>query len=224
MNNSKLMQELSTFFCKVVKCKDPERRIVITEGDQGATLKELRLRSTSCGLEKLPSKNLCQGLWRDRHNHDFDCDGIVLLADKDKGEPTLLLVELKSKLTSKSLPKAVEQVVISLLKMHTLFSLCSSYNGILSPVEVLICCSDNSNLMSQMKALSMRCDGHLSSELKLYRSLLGREGEKTKFLLRDVLKVIGWANGWSMPASLLNLELVIQILCSEQKDAIEHSL
>lgn len=221
--NSKLMEELSTFFDKV-KCVAPTRKIVITEEDTGAALKELHLSSASCDLEKLPSGTLCKGLWKDRHTYDLDCDGIVLLADVNKGEPILLLVELKSTLSEKSLFKAVRQVVISLLKMHTLFSLCSSYNGILSPVEILICCSDNSNLMNRMKALSTEHDGHLSSEHKLYRSWLGKEGERTKFLLRDVLNEISWAKGWSIPASLLNLELVIQILCSEGRKAIEYSL
>lgn len=220
--NSKLVKELVDFFNEVKCPAPPARSIIITEQDKGAVLKELHLSRTSGDLEQLPS-GICKGLWNGLHRCDNDCDGIVLLPNACGGDPQLLLVELKSTLSEWSLFKAIQQVVISLLKMHTLFSLCSSYNGILSPVEVLICCSDNSNLMNRTKTLTEH-DGHLSSAQELYRSWLLREGARTKLLLRDVLREIDWAKGWSIPASLLNLELVIQILCSEGEKAIEHGL
>ncbi|WP_455250922.1 hypothetical protein [Porphyromonas sp.] len=220
--NSKLMEELSTFFDKV-KCVAPTRKIVITEEDTGAALKELHLSSTSCDLEKLPSETLCKGLWKDRHTYDLDCDGIVLLADLDKLEPTLLLVELKSTLSEKSLFKAIQQVVISLLKMHTLFSLCGSYNGILSPVKVLICCASNDRMIDWLKNISVENNGHLSNVHKLCRRLLSSEGEE-KFRLEDVLKEISWAQSCSLPVSLLKLELEVQILCSDGEKTIVHSL
>lgn len=218
---SKLAEELSTFFNKVDSVA-PTNNITIEETGHGASLQEVVLKCSSCDLEQLPNE-FCKGLWRDIHNYDYECDGTILVSSPHTSIPQLLLVELKSELKQKQFIKALKQIVISLLKMHSLFSMCDSYKGLSSPVKVLICCSNTANWLKLLQNQSTADDGEPKKENKMFRALLtGSQGQS--FSLADVLNKIKDTHGWCIPSSLLKVHLDIQILCSEGDATLDHSL
>lgn len=217
---SKLAQELTAFF--KMPPVAPTNNIIIEESERSAILQQVTLKCPLCNLEQLPN-DLCKGLWRDIHIYDYECDGIILVSSTHIRPPQLLLVELKSELKQTQFIKALKQIVISLLKMHSHFSICDSYKGISSPVKVLICCSNTANWLKLLQNQSTVGNGKSKKENKMFRALLtGNQGQS--FRLADVLDKIKDTDGWCLPNDLLNIQLDIQILCSEGDASLDHSL
>lgn len=218
---SKLAQELIFFFNKIPKVTSTQR-ITIKEEQDGAVLKKLNIDSTHYQLENLPKESLCEDLWKNKRTHDCNCDGVILITDPTNNSQ-LLLIELKSKLEEEQFTKALTQIIISLLKIHTHFSLCASYEDLLRlPVKVIICGSDTMAWSDWIERKSIKQNGKLNKLDSLYRSLLG--GNIKSIPLKDVLKKASWAQGWCIPQNLLDIKLEIQILCSEGSPILPHTL
>jgi hypothetical protein len=221
---SKLAEELTAFFSKVTPVA-PTNNIIIKETERGASLQQFTLYSSGI-LEQIPSE-FSKGLWRDIHNYDYECDGIILVSSPDASIPQLLLVELKSELKKKQFIKALKQIVISLLKIHCHFSMCDSFKGLPSPVKVLICCSNISNwlklLENQSTVGSLEPKKERSKENKMFRALL-TNSQGQSFYLSEVLNKINDTHEWHLPCNLLKVQLDIQILCSDGDASLEHSL
>ena len=218
---SKLTQELTSFFNKIPQIT-PAQSITIEEGENNAGLNKLNLSSIYYQLENLPKERLCEALWEGKRTQDYNCDGVILITDP-KNNSQLLLIELKSKLLEAQFTKALAQIVISFLKIHTHFSLCASYEELLRlPVKAIICASNTMDWSDWIERKSTELDGKLSKEYKVYRSLLS--GRTKTIPLKEVLKNVSWAQGWCIPQNLLDIKLELQILCSEGSPILPHTL
>ena len=144
------MSQLSNDFNRFYKARFVESpNLNIQENSDKAKLRELEVFCPEefC-VEVLQNSSVLKQIWKDTHERDQDCDGVAILGEGDEAK-YLLLAELKSKLKLDDLEKAISQIVMSYLKMHSLFSLCKGYN---SPLELegIIACFDDSALCSEV--------------------------------------------------------------------------
>lgn len=142
------MSQLSNNFNQFYKARFVEYpNLSIQENSEEATLSVLEVFCPEefC-VEVLQNSSVLKQIWKDTHERNQDCDGVAILGEGDEAK-YLLLAELKSKLKFKELEKAISQIVMSYLKMHSLFSLCKGYNSPLK-LEGIIACSDDDSLYS----------------------------------------------------------------------------
>lgn len=142
------MSQLSNNFNQFYKARFVEYpNLSIQENSEGATLRMLEVFCPEefC-VEVLENSSVLKQIWKDIHERNQDCDGVAILGEGDEAK-YLLLAELKSKLKLKELKKAISQIVMSYLKMHSLFSLCKGYNSPLK-LEGIIACSNDYSLYS----------------------------------------------------------------------------
>ncbi len=112
---------------------------IVEESSKDSMLKSCNISIGDYQIETLPSL-FYKGLWENRIRKDqnLDCDGAALLSDQRKKETRILLVELKSTLSTKKIVKAAMQAVWSYLKINTFLQNCRSYNAPLA-LDIAIC-------------------------------------------------------------------------------------
>lgn len=167
------MSQLSNNFNQFYKDKFVESlNFTITESEESASLKRLDVFYPNRFYVEVPqNKSILKRLWDKVHSQNKDCDGVAILGEGDEAK-YLLLAELKSRLKDKELKKALVQIVISYLKMHSLFSLCKGYNSPLM-LEGIIACSDDSALYSKEYSEKITEEPQFE-ESKLYSRLIAK--------------------------------------------------
>ena len=112
---------------------------IVKESSKDSMLKSCNISIGDYQIETLPSL-FYKGLWENRIRKDqnLDCDGAALLSDQRKKETRILLVELKSTLSTQNIAKAARQAVWSYLKINTFLQNCRSYNAPLA-LDIAIC-------------------------------------------------------------------------------------
>lgn len=101
----------------------------VTEVNKDAKLKRLEIDFRDAdfvGFDQYLTKNM--SCFTDRSSTFFDkeCDGVAFVSDGDK--EGLLFVELKSSCAPDTISKAINQMCFSLLKLHSMLSLCQAYS------------------------------------------------------------------------------------------------
>lgn len=103
---------------------------VVKELEDEATFKAIVLdnpNSIFFDFDKKIYKNW--GTWKNQVSavRDRDCDGVIMQR-KINQKDCLFCVELKSRFDTDELFKAHEQVIVSLFKMYTMFSICDGFD------------------------------------------------------------------------------------------------
>ena len=223
---AKLTDELISFWGKCQKIS-MSHQILIKESDSGATLKSFYLDSEVWGMEELPIKKLCKGSWKNMHKSDCSCDGAALLYPlpplnlEDFNDCQLLLVELKSKLVEKNFLHAVKQLVFTMLKLHSCFSLCVSYTTLSISLQMMLVCSDDDWLMWHVRG--SKDLGELTEQEAIALRALARGLYICN--LKDLIDMIGCQCYLSiLPLSLLDLPVEFRVLCSGGKDTFSYNI
>ncbi len=174
------MSQLSNNFNQFYKDKFVgSLNFTITESAESASLKKLDVFYPNRFYVEVPqSKSILKRVWDKVHSQNKDCDGVAILGEGDEAK-YLLLAELKSRLKLKELEKAISQIVMSYLKMHSLFSLCRGYNSLLM-LEGIIACSDDSALYSTEQSTKITKDPQFE-ESQLYSRLIAKRQIKCEF-------------------------------------------
>ncbi len=150
----------------------------IHECDKSAKLTDLEVSGKDIlfvSFNQELTKNMpCLTSKRSRKFKDYECDGIAFIETKEKEE--LLFVELKSKYDYTPIIKAVKQMCVSFLKMHTMLSLCSNYT--LNDIEVHFCvatkCAEN--------------DEEEKLKLYIYKAIMSSQHQELAQFLQNLLK------------------------------------
>lgn len=144
----------------------------VTESEDSATLKRLDVFYPNRLYVEVPqNRSILKRVWKNVHSQNKDCDGIAILGEGDEAK-YLLLAELKSKLKDKALKTALVQIVISYLKMQSLFYLCKGYESPLM-LEGIIVCSDDSALCNQEYSAKITKETQFE-ESQLYSRLIAK--------------------------------------------------
>ncbi len=102
----------------------------VTEHDAGVSMSQLRVMQTGAEFSSF-NFQLVKGMkditeTRSSFLLDSDCDGIAFV--NNNGQEGLVFAELKSRFSTKHLKKAFQQMMFSLLKIHSMLSLCQDYS------------------------------------------------------------------------------------------------